>query len=56
LLRLHINEVFNIIKDQPWVWYLRSIQYYPSLLSAKEYCSYNDGKGHKTQSLRRYLK
>ena len=46
-LRLPINEVFNTVKDQPWVKRLRPIQYDPSLPGIEEYCSYYDNKRHK---------
>ena len=58
LLRLSINEVFNTIKDQPWIRRPTPIQYDHSHPRAEEYC-YHDGKEHKTihcRSLRRYLK
>ena len=48
LLRLSVNEVFNTIKDQTWTMRPRPIPYDPSLPKVKEYCSYHDGKGHKT--------
>jgi len=57
-LKLPISEVFNTIKDQPWVRRSRPIQYDPSHPGAEEYYFYHDGKGHKTihyQILRRYL-
>jgi len=57
LLRLSINEVFNAIKDQPWIRRPRPIQYDHSHPRAEEYC-YHDCKGHKTihcRSLQRYL-
>ena len=39
-LRLPINEIFNTIKDQPWIRHPRPFQYDPSLFKAEEYCSY----------------
>ena len=57
-LTLPINEVFNTFKDQLCVRRSRPIRYDPSLLGAKEYCSYHDCKGHKTihcWTLRKYL-
>jgi len=37
--RLPINEIFNAIKDQPWVRRPRLIQHNPSLFELEEYCS-----------------
>jgi len=57
--RLPINEVFNAIKDQPWVKHPKPFQYNHTLSGAEEYCSYHDGKRHQTvyyRSLRKYLK
>jgi len=57
-LKLLINEIFNIIKDQPWVRRLRPIQYNPSLPRSEEYCSYHDRKGHQPVyywALQKYL-
>ena len=48
LLWLPINEVFNTIKDQSWVMRLKPIQNDHTLPKAEEYCSYHDGKRHKT--------
>ena len=45
-LRLSISEVFNVIKEYPWVRRPRPIQYNPSLSGTEEYCSYHDNKGH----------
>jgi len=58
-LTLPINEVFTVIKDQPWVRRLTPIQHDPALPEAEDYCSYHDSKGHKTahsRSLWWYLK
>ena len=46
LLRVPISEIFNNIKDQPWVKRSGSIRYDPSLPKAEEYYSYNC-KGHR---------
>ena len=62
--RLHTAEaphqrVLNTIKDQPWVWRPKLIQYDLTLSETEEYGSYHDGKEYKTihyRSLQKYLK
>ena len=57
-LKLPIKEVFQAIKNEPWVKRLSPIQSDPSRPGAKEYCSFHDVMGHMTdqcRSLRRYL-
>ena len=58
LLR-HPNEIFNAIKDQPWIRHSKSIWHDPTFLGAKEYFSFHDSKGHQIahyRSLQWYLK
>ena len=58
-LRLPIDEVFNVIKDQSWVRRPKSIQYDLALPITKEYYSYHYSKAHQTihcRNLRKYLK
>ena len=50
--RLPINEVFNAIKDQPWVRRPKPIQHDPTLSEVEDYCSYHDSKGYKTTHFR----
>jgi len=57
-LKLPIEEVFQAIKDEPWVKRPSPIQNDPSRLGSKEQCSFHDGMGHKInqcRSLWRYL-
>jgi len=51
--------VLSTIKDQPWVWRPKLIQYDLTLSETEEYGSYHDGKEYKTihyRSLQKYLK
>ena len=57
-LKLPVNEIFNTIKDQPWVRPPKLIQHNFSLPESEEYCSHHDYKGYQTVhcwALRRYL-
>jgi len=58
-LRFLINEVFNAIKDQPWIRHPRPLQHNPTLPEEEECCSYHDSNGRYTmhcRSLQKYLK
>ena len=50
--RLPINEIFNTIKNKPWVRSPRPIQYDLSLFGVEKYCSYHDGKGTRPSIVR----
>ena len=55
LLRLSFNEVFNALKDQPWVRRTKPIKYVPALPGAEDYCCYYDNKGHNIAHCRRLM-